>query len=173
MPYRRSFQRSGRRSGMRPVIQSYKKVINEAPASTAAGINRQFIAATGVDSVAAGQTSAIDNQVPTGSIIKYILFELTVGNSTLANVFAHVAIQYLLTGQGNVSPNIVGGSGQRNQVLHQDMFAVQQSQNTNRQYKFKIPKKFQRLREGMSWRLILQADLLTSSAGQIIYKFYR
>ncbi len=158
---------------MRPVIQSYKKVINEAPASTAAGTNRLFTAANGVDSVAAGQTSPTDPAVPTGSIIKYIEWQLTVGNSTLANVFVHVAIQYLLAGQGNVSPNVVGGNNQRNQVLFQDMFACQQSQNTNRKYKFKIPKQFQRLREGMFWRMVVQADLLTSSAGQIIYKFYR
>ncbi len=163
----------GRRSSPRAVVQSFKKVINEAPASTAAGANRVMVLATGVDSVAAGQTGPTDVQVPTGSVIKYMEILLTVGNSTLANVFAHVAIQYILSTQANISPNVIGGSNQRNQVLHQDMFAVQQSQNTNRKYKFKIPKKFQRLREGMSWRLVLQADLLTSAAGQIIYKFYR
>ncbi len=170
--YRRG-SRGGRRRGMKAVIQSYKKVINHAPASTAAGVNRDMILVTGVDSVAAGQTSVTDSSVPTGAIVKFIDIKLVVGNSTLANVFCHVAIMYTLTGQGVVSPLTVGGSALRNQVLHQDMFAVQQSQNTNKLYRFKIPKQFQRVREGRVWRIIVNADLLTSSAVQAIYKFYR
>ncbi len=158
---------------MRPVIQSYKKVLNFAPASTAAGVDRAFVIVNTVDSVAAGQTSVTDANVPTGSRLKFIEFQLTVGNSTSANVFAHVAFQYRLSTQANVSPNVVGGSDQRNQVLMQDMFAVQKDQNTNRRYRLRIPPRFQRCREGMDWVLVLVADLLTSASGQVIYKFYR
>lgn len=154
-------------------IQSFKKVINVAPASVGAATNNLNTFIVGTDSVAAGQTSAVDTAVPTGSIVKYV--EIHFGAQNLVNVaaFMHVAIQFLRSGQVNVSPNVVGGNPQRNQVIHQDMYTVGMNQNVNRVYKVKIPKRFQRIQEGTIWRCIAQCDQISTQACQIIYKFYR
>lgn len=168
MPYRR-----GRRRTVRAPVQSFKKVINIAPASVGAAANNVTVIATGVDSVAAGQTSAIDSNVPTGSIIKYIEVHFNAQNLVNVAAFMHIAFQYLENGQSVVSPNVVGGSPQRNQVLRQDMFSVGQNQNVNRVYRFMIPKKFQRVREGRSWRFVSQCDQISTQVTQCIYKFYR
>ncbi len=167
--YRGSRRRSG---GIRAVIQSYKKVINFAPASFGAGFNSQFIA-TGVDSVAAGQTGATDVNVPTGSIIKYFEVQFCVSNSVATACYVNCSVQYALSGQGFVNPDSVGGAGQRNQVLHQDLFTVGNQQNSTHKFKFKVPKKFQRLREGMSWALTWSNNVTVNNKTQIIYKFYR
>ncbi len=157
---------------MAPVIQSYKKVINVAPASYTAGANNIF-AITGVDAVAAGQTSATDVNVPTGAIVKYIEFQQTIINLSPSAAFIHVAIQYRENAQASVNANVVGGNPQRNQVLHQTLFGIGEDQNNARVYRFKVPKKFQRIREGRSWILAWQTSETVSMAAQVIYKFYR
>lgn len=170
----RRFRRSGRRSSrLGSVIQSYKKVLNHAPASVAAATQSNKSISTGVDSVAAGQTSVTDAQVPTGSIIKFVEIQLSVQNLVNVAAFGHVAIQLLHSGQGQVAPNASGGSAQRNQVFHLDMFSVGQNQNVNRKYRFKIPPKFQRVREGDTWQISFTCDQIRTEAYQMIYKFYR
>ncbi len=156
----------------RPVIQSYKKVLLFADASFAAG-NRGEQTAIGTDSVAAGQTSATDPAVPTGSIIKYIEFQLALNNGTPVPCYVNVAIQYLLESQGVVDPDSVGGSGKRNQTLHMEMFSVGADQNSNHKFRFKVPKRFQRLREGMQWQFVWNNTATVNRKLQIIYKFYR
>ncbi len=166
-------RRMGRGSGMRPVIQSYKKVINHAPASHTAGTNISFNLTSGIDSVAAGQTSVTDVGVPTGAVIKYIEIQFAAGNSTATPLFLHIAIEQLLSGQALVPPNAVGGNPLRNQVFHQALYQIGERESFNRTFKFKIPKQFQRVREGTSWRLITTGDVVWNSAVQVIYKFYR
>lgn len=147
--------------------------MNDAPASRTAATNQIFAVVTGVDNATVGQSTAVDSNVPTGAIVKYIEFQLAMQNLVNVAAFAHVTIQYKLANQNNVSPNVVGGNPQRNQVLHQDLFCIGQNQNVNRTYKFKIPKKFQRVREGMIWQLVWQGDQIHTAAAQAIYKFYR
>lgn len=158
---------------MRPVIQSFKKVINHAPASITAGTNTQYTVSNGVDSVAAGQTSAIDFNVPTGALIKYIEFQYVAQNLVNIANFVSVAIQQTRTGQSAVAPLGVGGSAQRNQVFHQDYLCVGLNQNVNRTYKFKVPKRFQRVREGDQWKMSVNNSAIITGACQIVYKFYR
>ncbi len=155
------------------VVQSFKKVINDAPASVAAGVLNQHIATQGVDSVAAGQTTAIDFQVPTGAVIKYIEWQLAIQNLVNVAAFAHIAIYHQHSGQGTINPNVVGGNPLRNQIFHQSLFCVGQNQNVNRVFKFKVPKKFQRVREGDLWKLLIIVDQISTQVGQTIYKFYR
>lgn len=170
----RRYSRGGRRGrGLATVVQSFKKVINVAPASVAAGANNLNTFIIGTDSTAAGQTSAIDGAVPTGSIVKYVTIQLASQNLVNVASFQHVALQFLRSGQVNVSPNVVGGNPQRNQVIMQDMYCVGQNQNVNRTYRVKIPKRFQRIQEGTIWRCITQCDTISTQATQIIYKFYR
>ena len=155
------------------VIQSYKKVINHAPASVAASTSSNYDASIGVDSVAAGQTSAIDTDVPTGAVIKYIEWQIAIQNLVNVAAFCWLTVQRLDTGQTVVNPQVVGGNPLRNQVFHQELFCVGQNQNVNRKIKFKVPKKFQRVKDGSEWLVRLQVDQISTQAAQVIYKFYR
>lgn len=166
-------RRTARRSGLGTVIQSYKKVLNVAPASVAAATQTNTPMTSGVDSVAAGQTSVTDPQVPTGAVVKFIEIQLSVQNLVNIAAFGHVAIQLLRSGQAQIAANAVGGNPQRNQVFHLDMFSLGTNQNVNRKYRFKIPRSFQRIREGDSWQFSFTADQIRTEAYQIIYKFYR
>ncbi len=157
---------------MRPVTQSFKKVLNVAPISRSAGTFTTSLV-FGQDSVAAGQTSVTDSNVPTGSIVKYIEIQHSCGNAGTAPAFVWIAIEYILEGQAIITPNLVGGNPRRNQVFHQTMFQLGPDQSNSRTYKFKVPKNFQRVREGMSWQFVREYDVTTSEAVQVIYKFYR
>ncbi len=157
---------------MRPVIQSYKKVLHFAEASFSAGFQTEFIA-QGQDSVAAGQTSATDGKVPTGALIKYFEVQFAVNNAVATPAFLNCTIQYKLGGQTMIDPDAVGGNLQRNQVLHMDLFSVGNDQNSTHKFKFKVPKMFQRVREGMDWGLVWRNSATVTRECQIIYKFYR
>ncbi len=157
---------------MRPVIQSFKKVLLYLEAGFSAGFQTERIA-LGVDSVAAGQTGVTDTQVPTGSLIKYIEVQFAISNLVSTPCYINCTLQYILSGQTFIAPSVVGGSGQRNQVLHMDMYSVGANQNSNHKFKFKIPEKFQRLREGMAWHLTWENNASVNRQAQIIYKFYR
>ncbi len=109
---------------MAPVIQSFKKVITEAPASRLSGTNITTILSTGVDSVAAGQVSVTDGNVPTGSVIKFFEIQWAMGNLSGGSLFMSVAIQLVHTSQGIVDPRLVGGSPQRNQIFFQSSFQI-------------------------------------------------
>ncbi len=170
MPYRRRMRRSVR---PRAVIQSYKKVLNFAPTSIAAGGNNTYILVTGEDSVAAGQTSATDNGVPTGAVVKYIEIQFSAVNLVSVASFMHIAIQHLRSGQSIVGPNATGGDPQRNQVHHLDMYTLGANQNNNRRFRFKIPAKFQRVRDGDVWVFVTTCDSIHTAGAQVIYKFYR
>lgn len=164
-----------RRSRMprpRQVIQSFKKVINQAPASVAAGSNVYQIA-QGVDSVAAGQTSAVDVNVPTGSIIKNITIQFSLANLVSIATFAHVAIVHLRSGQSAPAANVVGGDPRRNQVHYQNLYSIGKDQNRDIKINFKIPAKFQRVREDDQWVFVITTNQITTQVSQYIYKFYR
>lgn len=159
--------------GPRAVIQSYKKVLNDAPASRLAATTISLNIAKGVDSLAAGQTGPIDADVPTGCVIKYIEIEWAFMNLLSAGNFIHSTIQKLRANQAPVSPNVVGGNPQRNQVFHQTFRSAGFNQNGNMVLKFKVPKSFQRMREGDVWQFNRIGTGVFSDGLQIIYKFYR
>ncbi len=170
--FRRSF-RGGRRSrGPKPVVQSFKKVLNFASASFTAGFQQELLA-KGTDSVAAGQPTATNAEVPTGSSIRFFEIQFAVNNSVATPCYVNCSIQYTLDGQTVVDPDLVGGDKMRNQVLHQDLFTVGTNQNSTHKFKFKIPPKFQRIREGMSWLLVWSNSATVNREAQLIYKFYR
>jgi len=156
----------------RVVIQSYKKVINVAPASYGAGSNNIFVS-QGKDSVAAGQTGPTDVDVPTGCIIKYIEFQLAFSNSVAVPGNVHIAIQKIHSGQTAIVANVVGGNPQRNQVFHQALMQIGKDQNNSRTFKFKIPKREQRVRDGDLWVFNWANDVTIGMSCQAIYKFYR
>ncbi len=166
------FRRSRKSSIPRQVVQSYKKVLNFAPTSQTIG-NHFNILATGVDSVAAGQTGVTDADVPTGCIIKYFEIQYSQSNLVLINAFTHFIIQRTHAGQTAIAGNIVGGNPQRNQVFYQSLAMLGQQQNMNRTFRFKVPKKYQRIREGDNWSFGYTTSAVVSDACQVIYKFYR
>ncbi len=163
-----------RSRGSRPrqVIQSFKKVLDFAPTSLIAGkVDRSMT--LGTDSVAAGQTGVTDNAVPTGAVVTKIAIHGAVSNLIVANVFIWLSIQRVHSGQSTISPRVVGGNPQRNQVHYQTLRMVGPTQTTNFAFTFKVPKKFQRVREGDEWQLVMESDATTVQAFQIIYTFYR
>lgn len=155
------------------VIQSYKKVLNYAPTSRAAATQFNHILTKGVDSAAAGQTSATDADVPTGAVVKYIEVQWSAANLVNIAAFYWLTIQKIHSGQSSVDGQSVGGNSQRNQVFFQKQIMIGQSQNSNHVLRFKVPKKFQRVREGDQWRFTHQSDAVYTEACQVIYKFYR
>lgn len=157
---------------MRNVIQSFKKVLNHAPTSLAAGQNT-YTLVDGEDSVAAGQTSATDSGVPTGSVIKFIEIQFSAVNLVSVAAYMHVSIQHLRSGQSPIAANAVGGNPQRNQVHFQKMYTLAPDQNQNFVFRFKIPKKYQRVRDGDVWQFVNYCDQTHTAAMQVIYKFYR
>ncbi len=82
----------------RTVIQSFKKVINYAPAGRTASAKLDFEMATGQDSVAAGQTGSTDVNVPTGSVITSIDIQYCISNLVGVSGFQHISIQRVLPG---------------------------------------------------------------------------
>ncbi len=170
MPYRR---RRMARSRAPVVIQSYKKVLNFAAASRAAGVQIVHTLAIGTDSVAAGQTGPTDAVVPTGCVLKFIEIQYSVQNLVLISSFTHIGIEMLESGQTAVDPRVVGGNPQRNQVFYQVVKSIGQNQNRDITLRFKIPKRFQRMREGRSWVFVYNPSTVVTDVTQVIYKFYR
>ncbi len=164
--------RGTRRRSM-SVVQSFKKIINTAPASVAASTAVNFVASTGQDSVAAGQTSAVDTNVPTGSVIKFIEWQFSIQNLVNVAAYCWIILVRLDSGQTAPSPQTVGGSPVRNQVHRQLFFTVGQNQNVNRTIRFPVPAKYQRVKEASTWRLRVESDQVSSMGCQTIYKFLR
>ncbi len=167
--FHRGSRGSRRRSGMRPIVHTFKKILTESQAGFSAGTNTETLIA-GVDSIALGQTTQTDANVPTGSIIKYIECQFSCNNSTANQCYVTCTLQYTLSDQAVVSPILAGGNSQRNQIMHMDLFSVGQDQNSTHKFKFKIPPKFQRIREGMQWLLVWQNSATVNRQLLTIYK---
>lgn len=170
MPFRRNYPKR-RSSQLGTVINSYKQVAVDGPASRAAATNITHNVAIGIDDYS-GPT-ANNNEVPTGAVIKNITFLLCFTNLVSVSALLHLNIELKLSGQSSVTPGVVGGNPQRNQVYHTMMKFLGQNQNHNFVVNFKIPKRVQRVREGNVWQLVYRCDTVFASATQAIYKFYR
>lgn len=158
--------------GPRQVIQSYKKVITYAPASKTTA-QQDYEISLGEDSVAAGQTAATDTGVPSGSVIKYFEIQACFVNLVSVAMFQNMSVQLTRSGQSPIDPRVVGGNPQRNQVHYQRIVGIGKDQNNNYVLRFKVPKKFQRVRDGDKWTFTCIADQVHTSNIQAIYKFYR
>ncbi len=157
----------------RTVIQSYKKVLKQAPISRAAAADINMSLSLGEDSIAAGQTGQLDSGVPTGSVIKFIEIQQNISNLTAVALFMVIGLQLVHSGQTAISLLTVGGNPQRNQVFRQDLFSIGKEQNFKVKFAFKIPPKFQRVREGDQWFYSFNGSAVYAEQTQAIYKFYR
>ncbi len=158
----------GRRSS--PNRRTFKKVLNFSEASFTAGFRGETIA-LGVDAIGAGQTTATDGNIPTGSRLKFFEIQMPVTNAVDQTAYINCSIQLGLGGQSVIDPDAVGGNTQRNQVFHQDLFSVGFNQNSTHKFKVKIPAKYQRMREGMFWSIVWSNSNSVNRRLQIVYKF--
>ncbi len=166
--YGRRRRRSRRRTA-RPLVRYYKKVLDFAPVANAAG-RIDHVLVKGVDSITMGQTGPIDADVPTGSRITEIHVNFMASNIVGGSLFQYISMQYKLVLQTFIDPRVVGGNAQRNQVLYQDAYSIGINQNANRVFKFRIPPKFQRVKESMQWALVTNGTNTVTNAVQVIYK---
>ncbi len=167
--FHRGYRGSRRRSGPRPVTRTFKKVLNFLEASQPSGFTEEPLV-KGVDSLALGQTSNIDDDVPTGSRVKFIEVQFVISNLVSIHCYINCSLQLIHDGQTAIDPQAIGGDKQRNQVFHQDLFVVGQNQNSTHKFKFKIPKGYQRVREGSKWSLVWSNNQTVNRAIQVIYK---
>lgn len=150
------------------MVKTYKKVLDFAPTSVIAG-RFDHPLAVGVDALAMGQTGPTDANVPTGTRVDEIYVNFMSSNIVGGALFQYISMQYTLTGQTSIDPRVVGGNPLRNQVMYQDAYSIGINQNANRSFKFKVPRRFQRIKEGMSIILVTNATNTTTKAVQIIY----
>lgn len=156
---------------IRPRVHTFKKIIYHAEASVAAATKNDFEIAKGVDDVNPKQATNIDTDVPTGSTITDIYVWLTQTNLvSVANTSA-VTMQMVQAGQaGTVNPFSMGGNSQRNQIYKTKFHMLGKDQNVNTAWHFKVPRKYQRMREGQIWRLTTNCTQIRTEACMAIYK---
>ncbi len=160
-----------RNSRPRIIQKTYKKVLNFAPTSHGAGVQVDNILVQGVDSVSPNQGSPTDPIVPTGSIITSFTIMYSAVNLAAAANFSHWVIQYTIGSQSLFVPcNLIGGNNQRNQVMKSGMSSMGEQQNYNVKLNFKIPKMFQRVKEGMFWTFSVLGTAAYTDSLQVIYK---
>lgn len=164
-------RRISRRQRLGSVIQSYKQIRQDAPLSVAAATRTDYPVTTGVDNYTG--PSASNNEVPTGAKVEKISIQISQQNLVNIAGFIWISVQLVRANQTVVDPRALGGNPQRNQVFLQIMRSLGQNQNTDIAFTFKIPAKFQRVREGDKWYITNESDVISTKAMQTIYKFYR
>ncbi len=171
MPYH--YRRGGRsrsRMALRP-IDSYKQVTVDGPASRAAATNISHVLVLGVDNYTG--PSAANSEVPTGAKVFGILILASFTNLVSISALLHFNVMAIRSGVAAPTPGAIGGSPNRNMVIFTDMKFLGKDQNNNVRLFVKIPKQYQRIREGDQIFLSYRADTVFASATQAIYKFYR
>ncbi len=159
------------RMAPRAIVRTYKKVLNFAPASHAAGLKVNFDVVVGVDNLSVGSTGVTDATVPTGSIVDYIEIQYGVVNLAAVACYIHISMQSRLSGQSaTIAPNLIGGNPQRNQVHHQEMRSLGQNQNATFVYKWRVPKHLRRIREGSVFSWVILGTTAVTDSCQVIYK---
>ncbi len=156
--------------GMQP-IQSFKQVAVDGPASRAAATNIIHTILLGVDNYTG--PGAGNNAVPTGAKVMSIVIMAAFTNLVSVSALLHFDVQCFRSGSPVVTPGSVGGDPNRNQIIHTRMVFLGQNQNSNWMFRIKIPKQYQRIREGDAFQIVYRADAVFASATQVIYKFYR
>ncbi len=159
----------GMRRSPRPMTRTFKKIIRHANASFSAGFQNESIA-IGTDNSSPKQTTISDTDVPTGARLKYFEIQFAVTNVVSTPCFINCSVQYTLSGQTFIDPSQAGGKPQRNQILHMELYSVGANQNSTHKFRFKVPPKFQRLRESMQWGMTWSNTATVNRETQVIYK---
>ncbi len=160
-----------RRQNLGTIVQSYKQISVDGPASRAAATNIVVPILLGVDNYV-GPT-ALNREVPTGSKVMSFLLMVTFSNLVSISALIHMHVQFKRSGSATVTPGAVGGDPLRNQITTTRMFFIGKEQNTSMVILVKVPRLYQRIREADDWVLTYRCDAVFASASQAIYKFYR
>jgi len=152
-------------------IQSYKQISVDGPASRAAATTITHNIVIGVDNYTG--PSAANNEVPTGAKIMSVYIMAAFTNLVSVSALTHFQIGCRRSGVTFPTPGAVGGNPSRNTIIHTAMFFLGQDQNNNYVFRIKIPRIYQRIREGDVFSIQYQTDAVFASATQVIYKFYR
>ncbi len=152
-------------------IQSFKQITVDGPASRAAATNILHRFVVGVDNYTG--PSAANDEVPTGAKVMSATLFLSFSNLVAVSALLHYHIQCQRTGSPIITPGAQGGSPSRNTVIHTGMLFIGKEQNTNFQIQLRIPRIFQRIREGDQFFIVYRVDAVFASATQALYKFYR
>ncbi len=152
-------------------IQSFKQITVDGPASRAAATDIQHVFAQGVDNYTG--PSAANNEIPTGAKIMSVDIQLAFSQLVSQTTNIAFAIEVIGPSQGVVTPNAQGGNSMRNQVIYTKNFFVGREQNTNFHIRVKIPRVYQRVKEGTLYIIVSRGDTVFASVTQAIYKFYR
>ncbi len=160
-----------RRMAMRPNIKSYKKILYFAPVSVVPGLTNDILV-TGADSLSPGQANQTDGLVPTGSNLKLLDIQFNMINTSQQTVSIVMSLQHLRAGQSAIDPRIQGGNPQRNQVHFTKSLFVGENQQVNTHIRFRVPNKFQRVREGDVWAWTYVTDNPVETQNLVIYKFF-
>ncbi len=152
-------------------INSYKQVSVDGPASRVSATNIIHSVAEGVDNYTG--PSAFNREVPTGA--KVMSIDLQCAFTNLVGISANMvlSVQIAYSNQSFITPNAQGGNNQRNQVFFTKNVFLGQNQNSNFHWRIKIPKRYQRIREGQFIAVVYRCDTVFASVTQAIYKFYR
>lgn len=155
-------------STLRP-IQSYKNIVVNGPVSQSAATNISdvFILGKDLQNISGGV-----NEVPTGNKVDSIDVQCSFTNLVSVSANLVFSIQSIHSGQSVITPNGQSGSPQRNQVYYTRNLFLGKDQNSNFHFRFKIPKKYGRIREGDQWILVFRCDTVFASVTQMIYKHY-
>lgn len=152
-------------------VQSFKQIVVDGPASRAAATNIVTTLSNGVDNYSG--PSANNYEVPTGATIKSFNVQICLMNLVSQVINVVVTLQLKRDGQSITTPNAQGGAAGRNRVFYTKQLFIGKDQQNNLEYNFKIPKKYQRVRETDQWSIVIRGDATFSSLVQGIYKFYR
>ncbi len=169
----RHFRGSRRRSGPpRGGIVSNKYVVDEAESTEVAGL-QVFQMALGVDGTTMSQTGVTDTSVPSGAKITKLDIRVSYSNLASLSAFVHWAIELRLSGQASINPITVGGSPLRTIVMLSGVKSVGDNQNQDIHIVYKIPPKFQRMKDGMQWQWTANLGQLMQTVKQVVYKVYQ
>ncbi len=173
MPRFRSYRGSRRSSMPRGARRSVKYQVTQAGSSEAAGIQAVTMW-KGKDEETLGQTGVNDTDVPTGSIVPSVeiwMPKVNLGSGT-AN-FITWSIQRTQTGQAVVDPIVQAGNPLRRNVMLTGKLGLGTGQNNNLHFKYRVPKKYQRVGDGDVWNLVMNNGLAVSTEYMFIFKVYQ
>ncbi len=153
--------------------RSVKYIVNLAGSSEAAGTQIKTLA-NGLDNTTLGQTGISDTDVPVGSkITEFLIFMPKVNLGAATANFIHWSIQRLESGQSTVNPINAGGSPLRKNIMLSGVLGLGAGQNYSGKVRYKIPKKFQRIGDGVNWQLVMNNGLAVSTLYQFIFKVWQ
>ena len=165
MPFRRR-----RRMASRAPIQSYKHVVDFEDADVIAGV-QTFITLGNVVQSRTGATIA--NVVGEKVFRMHIDLDIV---STSGGVVGSYQIYLIKLREGQTAPaaNSVGVSNLRNQIWFQKagVFPTEDGGTVGISRWFKVPKIYQRMREGDIFGLVFVANASYTFTGQAIYKSF-